>query len=342
MVSRPQPFCVPQTLLYFYSLSFSLSLSFPLSPSSLTTSVHLFPPPTPHSRLLGARNQVTTYNPTTGNWATLPNMTARSAPACAYLSGRLYVFGGVARKANASHHDPDPTIKFALVESIAVSGDGQATEAAWRREPDMPFGPRESPSATTLLGGDGGGIVVAGGFDSGIVNGTFDFEYFNTSYLFDGASYAALPDMPFKRSNMALVATKDKRVYAFGGGETAPSYSTCASLSLAAALANSSTALRTTRELKKGTWDACPPLADARSWAAAGIVGDDIVITGGMGGTFAPTAETDVLSLSQPQNWTDAGCDLPIVAGFLSGAVTVDTKTFVVVAGNGEAYVYRP
>ena len=96
----------------------------------------------------------------------------------------------------------------------------------------MPFGPREGQSAVTLPSGKG--IVLAGGFDSHTDSrGVFHFSYFNTSYLFDGTTYTRLPDMPFKRSNMALVAAKygdSDWVYAIGGGEDNPSYGTCARL----------------------------------------------------------------------------------------------------------------
>ena len=74
-------------------------------------------------------------------------------------------------------------------------------------------------------------IVIVGGFNSGVVNGVFEFEYFNSTFWFDGTTYKRLPDMPFKRSNMALVATDDI-VYAFGGGEMDPSYASCARLDL--------------------------------------------------------------------------------------------------------------
>ena len=281
------------------------------------------------------RNTCATFTTKTKVWHVLPNMTARSAPAAATLEGRLYVFGGVQKKQNASHSDPDPTIKLSVVESIDVS----STSGTWRRETDMPFGPRESPAAVSLP--EGQGIVIAGGFNSGTTpQGVFEFQYFNDSYLFDGDHYTRLPDMPFSRSNFNLVATKDAdaTVYAFGGGETDPSYSTCARLKVAQVIRSEFTFA--------SKWEACPALVDPRSWAAAGVINGAIVMTGGMDGRFSPTAETDVLRLSAgstPNNWTDAGCDLPVAAGFLSGAVTGNGEEFVVVAGaamaNG-AYVY--
>ena len=282
-------------------------------------------------RFGSASNQVTTYNIITDTWRTLPNMTARSAPASATLNGRIYVFGGIQRKANASHSDPDPTIKLALVESIAVSDHGREGELQWRREPDLP-GPRESPSAVSV---GTRGIVIAGGFDSGIVNGVFKYEYFNSSYWFDGTTYQRLPDMPFKRSNMALVYEPvSDAVFAFGGGETDPSYATCAYLSVSK------------QSIGTKDWSPCPPLVNARSWSAAGFVGDakagEIVLAGGVDGRFSPTAEVDTLRVGA-SNWTDAGCDLPSAAGFLSGATTGDGGSFVVVIGDSPvygAYVY--
>ena len=280
-----------------------------------------------NGKFLQERNQVTTYNPTSNTWTTLPNMTARSAPACAYLSGRLYVFGGVQKKINASHHDPDPTIKLSLVESIAVTSDGTTTETKWRKEMDLPFGPRESPSTTSLSNNEG--IVFAGGFDSGETKGSFNFQYYNTSYLFNGKTYTPLPDMPFKRSNFALVSKKNV-VYAFGGGETEPSYETCASLDMIA---------------KTKRWIPCPLLINPRSWMAAGVVQNQIIIAGGMDGMFSPTSEVDVLKVvgsRSASNWTDSNCDLPSAAGFLSGAVT-DGGEFVVYIGTAEknnAYIY--
>ena len=265
-------------------------------------------------------------------WRVLPNMTARSAPASATLNGRIYVFGGFQRKANASRSDPDPTIKLALVESIAVPDRGYKEELHWKREPDLP-GPRESPSAVSV---GTRGIVIAGGFDSGISNGVFEFEYFNSSYWFDGATYQRLPDMPFKRSNMDLVYEPvSDAVYAFGGGETDPSYATCARLHVSK------------HTLGKEDWSPCPTLVNARSWSAAGFVGDakagDIVLAGGLDGRFSPTAEVDSLSIGA-RNWTDAGCDLPFAAGFLSGATTGDGSSFIVVTGASPvygAYIYN-
>ena len=286
---------------------------------------------------VGARNQVSVVRPADLTWTVLPNMTKRSAPAAAALNGRLYVFGGVQHKVNASRSDPDPTIKLALVESIGVTG--KSSEAAWREESDMPYGGREGQSAVSLPSGRG--IVLAGGFNSGTDDkGVFRFEYFNTSYLFDGKSYTNLPAMPFKRSNMALVASSASDgadwVFAMGGGETDPSYDTCAKLEIPAA----STKLAQ-------TWESCGPLVNPRSWMAAGVVDKSIVIAGGMGGEFSPTNEVDTMTLSGSNaggNWTYAGCDLPTPAGFLSGAVA-STGEFVVVAGDSRdnnAYIFEP
>ena len=285
------------------------------------------------------RMQVTTYNPTTDAWHKLPNMSyARSAPAAAALNGRLFVFGGVQRKPNASHSDPDPTIKMSVVESIAISDNGRTTETHWKRETDLP-GPRESPSAVAV---GNRGIVIAGGFNSGVVNGVFEFEYFNSTFWFDGTTYKRLPDMPFKRSNMALVATDDI-VYAFGGGEMDPSYASCARLDL-----------KEGTNLKAAGWVPCATLINARSWAAAGIVGGGdeatIVLAGGMDGRFSPTNEVDMMVVGDGKNqsvvWTtDAECDLPVAAGFLSGATTGDGTSFIVAAGaarGNNAYLFVP
>lgn len=261
------------------------------------------------------RNQVATYNPTTDHWVTFPNMTKRTAPAAGTFLDRLYVFGGSQHKPNASKHDPNPTINLALVESIGIHPDGSATETTWTQEIDLPFGPRESPSAVSV---PGKGIVIGGGFDSGVVNGVFVFAYYNDSYLFNGTAYQRLPDMPFKRSNMAYVATNSSRVYALGGGATEPSYSTCAFLDLGAA-----------------AWSMCADLVDARSWAAAGVVGDEIVLAGGMDNEFAPTAEVDFLNVKNTSAlWTNSNgkCDLPTKAAFISGGVTAN-GVFVVDAG---------
>jgi hypothetical protein len=292
----------------------------------------------------GARNQVALVRPAAGTWDLLPNMTAREAPAAAAHGGRLYVFGGVQQKPNASHSDPDPTIKLALVESIAVAesagGGGAGAGAAWQREKDMPYGPREGQSAVTLPSGKG--IVLAGGFDSHTdAKGVFHFGYFNTSYHFDGVAYTRLPDMPFQRSNMALVAQldgEDDWVYAIGGGEDAPSYATCARLRVPSAEPERATA-----------WVSCGPMVNPRSWMAAAVVNNRIIIAGGMGGTFSPTNEVDSLDIGGggsvvAANWTYAGCDLPVSVGFLAGAVA-STGEFVVVAGDTRGngvYIYEP
>ena len=288
-------------------------------------------------RFAGARNQVCLFKPETGAWSLLPNMTARQAPAAAAHGGRLYVFGGVQHKPNASHGDPDPTLKLTLVESIGISG-GTKGDAGWRKEKDMPFGPREGQSAVALPSGKG--IVLAGGFDSHTdTKGVYHFAYFNTSYYFDGVTYTRLPDMPFQRSNMALVAAQDGDadwVYAIGGGKDAPSYETCARLRVPSTAPEAAVA-----------WVSCGPLVNPRSWMAAAVVNERIVIAGGMGGEFSPTDEVDTLDIrghGLAKNWTYAGCDLPVSAGFLSGAVA-STGEFVVVAGAAEengAYIFQP
>lgn len=286
------------------------------------------------------RNQVATFNPSTSEWNLLPNMTARSSAAAGTTNDRLYVFGGIQKKPNASHSDPDPTIKLALVESISISSDPGQMETTWRKEKNMPFGHREGQAAASLKSGRG--ILLAGGFDSGWSQGAFHFEYFNSTYFFDGSSYIRMPDMPFKRSNMALVAASDGDggdvIYAMGGGETDPSYATCALLHLPA------------NDYKGASWKSCGPMVNPRSWMAAGVVGRNIIIAGGMGGEFSATQEVDTLSLgksaSQPGNWTYANCDLPTPAGFISGASTTTGKgVFVLAAGATPqygAYIYSP
>eukprot|EP00949_MAST-11_sp_MAST-11-sp1_P003529 g3529.t1 len=268
--------------------------------------------------------EVYSYNPSQKTWRQLPNMTARTAPAAAVYDGRLYVFGGSAKKKNASRSDPDPTIKFSLVESIAVNTFGEALEDSWRKENDMPFGPRESPSAAVDPSPDGGGIIIAGGFFSATVKGVFEFEYFNSTYLYNPSKgkYEQLDDMPFARSNMALVSVavndSEHAVYAFGGGKTNPSYATCAVLRKDAGIR---------------AWSSCPTLIDPRSWAAAGSVGKGIILAGGMNGQFAPTNEVDTLTVGS-STWEQVSCNLPVRAGFLSGAVTTEDERFIVVAGD--------
>ena len=286
------------------------------------------------------RNQVATFKPSTSEWKLLPNMTARSSAAAGTTNGRLYVFGGIQKKPNASHSDPDPTIKLSLVESISISPESGQMEKTWRKEKNMPFGHREGQASASLKSGRG--IVLAGGFDSGWSQGTFHFEYFNSTFLFDGTSYASMPDMPFKRSNMALVAASDGNggdvIYAMGGGETDPSYASCALLHLPA------------NDVNAASWKSCGPMVNPRSWMAAGVVGGNIIIAGGMGGEFDATQEVDILSLgesaSKPGNWTYANCDLPTPAGFISGASTTTGKSVFVLAAGATpeygAYVYSP
>ena len=277
-------------------------------------------------RQQGDRNQCASYSVGTGVWHVLPNMTARSSPAAAVADGRLYVFGGEQQKQNASHSDPDPTTKLALVESISISKDGHHLESNWRKEADMPFGPRESPRAVSV---GQHGILIAGGFYSTTSQGVFKFEYYNTTHLFKTGEYTRLPDMPFKRSNLELVydASADT-VWAFGGGENDPSYATCASLYLGGPNGRVAKA-----------WIAGPSLVNPRSWAAAGVLpsstggGGTLIITGGMDGRFSPTAETDILAISPSSSWAAANCDLPVAAGFISGDVTA-TGHFVVFAGS--------
>ena len=279
---------------------------------------------------LGDRNKVTTFNPTTHTWHTwAPNMTGRVAPAAASLNSRLYVFGGTKKIPNASH-SAHPVKILDLVESISFSPHGMLIETSWKQEKPLPFGPRESPSAASLP--NSAGIVIGAGFFSKTVNGVLTFKYFNDSWFFDGSDYTRLPDMPFSRSNMPMVAA-NKGIYAFGGGFTEPSYSTCAYLQVESATSHAS------------DWIKCPPLVTPTSWMSAGVLkdkhGEDVVIAaGGMDGMFSPTSVVEALSGGSSSsalggggggNWSNLNCDLPFAAGFLSGAVV--NNSFVVVAG---------
>lgn len=70
-----------------------------------------------------------------------------------------------------------------------------------------------------------------------------------------------------------------------------------------------------------------------------------------MDGNFSPSSETDILmspfqaeaDITSDGKWSNAACDLPVSAGFLSGAVTSEDQ-FIVVAGaartNG-AYLFK-
>ncbi len=265
----------------------------------------------------GDRANVTAYSAALDVWKTWkPMPTARSAPGAGVVNGRLYVFGG-SQKIPHPNNTAYTTRPLDVVESISLEGGD------WRVETSLPS-PRESPGVVSLPNNTG--IVIAGGFHSEVDGeGVLHFGYFNDSYLFlGGKQYIRLPDMPFARSNMDLVAANGG-VYAIGGGKTDPSYDTCAYLPLA----NISTA----HISPPSKWGACPTLLQPRSWAAAGALSGQIVLAGGMSGTFSPLASVDILGLSPASDaWKSAGCDLPFASGFLSGD-SVDDKTFVLYSG---------
>lgn len=154
-----------------------------------------------------------------------------------------------------------------------------------KKESRLPDGPLESPAVTSLKSGNG--IVIAGGFNSWTDSGEFQFAYYNTTWLFNGSTYKRLPDMPFKRSNMALVATQDDNgddtIFAFGGGSTAPSYATCASLRIPSFFSHNYTDTRT----QDDDWIPCSSeLTNPKSWMASGVINGSIILTGAFSQTY--------------------------------------------------------
>jgi hypothetical protein len=240
-------------------------------------------------------------------WSALPDMSSpRDSPGSCVISSNgkktLYVFGGTTAYPTPPHTQMNVTIS---AEMLVLDGS-----SSWQSAPPLPSA-RTSPSVTSLK--DGSGCIIACGFVDDPATGSFG--YLQDSYLFDGASYKQLPDVPFKRSNMGIAATSDG-VYVIGGGETDPSYYNVSYLQMSP---------------MADTWKPIAPLNYARSWTMVAALTDPvsgeekIVAAGGMSliPMFDPMASVEIYS-TKLNSWKlmDDGSrgSLPTPIGFGSGA----------------------
>ena len=278
-------------------------------------------------------NDVHEFDARTNAWRALPALNVvRGAAGAALVRGDLYAFGGRGRGGS-----------LASVERLAGADDVKSTAGTWQQAPALPFGPRESPGCTALPYNRA--AVIAGGFASWYVSGVLHFEYYNSTSLFDGTAYHQLPDMPFRRSNLALVAANGG-VYAFGGSELEPSYESCAFLNIPAVVANADNVAEALRRAPALTWARCGPLVFPRSFIAAAAVAeedgaDTIIAAGGMDGNFNPADTTQVLVDGRSWQAASAQLTLPEPRGF-SSAVVLDHGKRVVVAGGVGAGIGGP
>jgi hypothetical protein len=274
------------------------------------------------------------YDPAKNSWAVIPDMlTPRDAPGTCVMSSpggsmNLYAFGGTVAYPTSNTTVANIT---SSVESIVIGPSGQT----WSFQPSLPSA-RTSPSVTRL--GDSSGCVVAGGFSSN----TTGFEYLTDAYLFDGTLYSRLPDLPYGRSNAAIVAANNG-VYHIGGGSLDPSYYNVSYLQLSPTVGKA--------------WEPMAPLHKARSWASVAALLDPksgrerIVVAGGMSlnPMFDPMASVEIYN-PKKNEWTlfddgEPGA-LPVPIGFGSGA-RINSTHMLVGGGVGqgttgsEAYIFQ-
>lgn len=267
-------------------------------------------------------------------WTALPDMMLpRDSPGSCVLDSdgakTLYAFGGT-----IAYPTPPSTLMNVTGSVEALTLGGHAEAKAWQHAASLPS-PRTSPSVASLSSGRA--CVVAAGFDAS----QSGFEYLQDAYLFDGSSYTKLPDLPFGRSNMAIVAAAGG-VFVIGGGALDPSYYNVSYLQLQPSVATA--------------WKPMAPLQAARSWTMAAALRDPqsgetrLVAAGGMSlqPFFEPMSSVEVYS-TKNDSWTlfsdgDAGA-LPTPVGFGSGAA-INATHMLAAGGAGpgttgtEAFVF--
>ena len=202
---------------------------------------------------------------------------------------------------------------------------------------------RTSPSAVSLP--DGSGCVIAGGFSSESIG---NFSYGKDAWFFDGSTYRRLADMPFRRSNMGLVATSSG-VFAIGGSEVHPAYYNVSALEYKAGDASGAPQFA-------AAWSHIKPLNRARAYPMVSSIVNRttgeacLVAAGGMSlvPMFMPMASVEVYS-PKVGRWTlhEQGSPgaLPVPIGFGTGA-SLNATHMLVAGGVGagvtgtEAYVH--
>lgn len=188
---------------------------------------------------------------------------------------------------------------------VSDGGDG----SAWRSEAPVP-----APLQELAIAVLGGRIVIAGGFEDGVIVPTV------RAYEPASGGWSELPPLPGPRHHLML-AVHGRDLYAFGGMAT---------------LAFETVSTAWVLQDRASDWEAIAPLPDARAAGVAGTIGDAIYIAGGQGARgelVAPVYVYDVAAdvwtsrapLPTPREHT-AGfvhdAELWIVAGRMSSLTT--------------------
>ena len=260
------------------------------------------------------------FVPSTGIWTELPPVpTPRDNHAAVYWNGGIYVIGGLAHP----HMSAAGQGSTALVEVFHLNSQ------KWTNSTPLPNA-TEGIRGVALM--DGSGILVAGGFIEPFTHPSA--SYTNRSFVFDGAQWTKTKgDLPFHRSNMGLVlAPQSGAVFALGGGELNPSYSTVAKY-----------------DPDTNTWGSVANMSVARSYMAVTAAvsknrrGEDeeyLYVMGGMDGRFSPMASTERYSVSK--NTWEPFEPLPQGEGAMSATTITDgllkERRALLVVGGAHTY----
>jgi N-acetylneuraminic acid mutarotase len=248
-----------------------------------------------------------TYNPTTGAWTKVPNMSvARSnATATALPDGRVLVAGGF--DGRLLTNPPRRGLKILPLGSSQFFNPSSST---WTTGPTLTTG-RYGHSAVALKGGR---VLVVGGS-----NGQSSERLLNTAELFDPATrkWIGAGSIGTTRTQFTLTALADGRALLAGG-----------------LAANGLTVLRSTLlyDPTKNLWSPGPELANLRTGHAAAVLADGRVLVIGGVDQVGKLASSELFDPSA-NSWSATGALATPRSNHL--AITLPAGHILAIGGSG-------
>ncbi|MDQ2808381.1 MAG: S-layer homology domain-containing protein [Chloroflexota bacterium] len=263
-----------------------------------------------------SEDQFARYNVAANTWTTLAALPSGAQGTTAvYLSGKIYVFGGLLRSAavaaNTRIYDiatdtwtagaPMPDVRFEmsgglwngkiiLVGGYASQAVGSVRAQTWEYDPAANSWSTSRASLPEAVGGAGYGIsnghlIMAGGSNTASNNRTTVFDY-------DIAANSWTTRAPLPSGvNVPGSAVVRGQLWVFGGGDVnAPSHG--APQAAGPAFTTSVTQIF---DPTSNSWAAGPPLGQSRTYLAGTAVGDTVLALGGYTDTSLTTVEINPL-----------------------------------------------
>lgn len=252
-----------------------------------------------------------TYNPATGAWAKVPNMSVgrTEATATALPDGRVLVTGGYDQRVIQL---TNPSRESAQILPLASSQLFSPKSSSWTTGPSL----ARSRFAHTAVALKGGRVLVVGGAVA-----RYPDRILSTAELFDPVAgrWLSAGTIGAPRTQFTLTALADGRSLLTGG-----------------LAADGSTVLRSTLlyDPAGNKWSPGPDLAGARAGHAAALLADGRVLVTGGADQVGRLASAELLD-SSAHSWSETGALATPRSDHL--AISLQSGRILAIAGHGSA-----